>query len=151
MLQHWTVTNAGLLEKETGYFIEASALGLCEHTRFTPYDRLTPMWVAQLSRKSWVDLDAFFSAFRRALRIHSGRYNPLPDDWHERATETINKAKRDREMDRRVRQQIRQNRGDGESDEGHSSSLEEYLTAAYQVGADPLEIEEGAEAFKSLP
>jgi hypothetical protein len=132
--RQWSVTRTGLVSNSDGaeYFIEAEALGLKLD------DGVTPMWVTQIARKRWSDLDDFFNAFKRAVKIHRRRFSPLPDGWENHAEAAIARAKRQRDLHSQVIQKL------GRSD----YSLVEYAAATDAIGADVFEIAEGAEAIR---
>lgn len=85
--RQWSVTNYGLLKPEDDYDIQAWQLGeLCN-------DGLTPHWLAHVTRKGSTDLEDFLAMFIKAVRIHSGKFTPLPQGWRKAAADHIAKVR----------------------------------------------------------
>lgn len=122
--RQWSVTNFGLLRTDEDYDIQAYQLGdLCN-------DGVTPLWVAQVAGKGSTDLDDFLDAYTRALRIHAGKYQPLPHYWREAAIARIGKAKLGRARHAAILQKIAESRDPHDEDGGTSYTMDAYHAAA---------------------
>ena len=75
----WAVTEEGLQSIKPGapyeYYISADRLlEKGGAGRGEVYD-----WPLQLAEKTWVDLEAFIQAYRKAIEIHVGKYSGAVD------------------------------------------------------------------------
>lgn len=98
--RQWAVSSFGMVTIDDEYDIQANALGMLLN------DGVTPLWVAQVAGKGSTDLDDFMDAFTRALRIHVGKFKPLPPDWRRHASACIEKAKVSRARHALIKQKL---------------------------------------------
>ena len=104
----WAITNDALVERRGFCFIEVHRLG--ESGGAAPESDL-PEWPFHLLEKTWLDLGEFVEAFVQALRIHEGRYTPLPSDWATRTFPALLKQHQTRQAISTEIECIKQERG----------------------------------------
>lgn len=75
--RQWAVTSYGVesVPPESKYHFEASRL---TEMRGDGADAIYD-WPVHMAEKTWVDIEAFIDAFKKALELHAGKYAPPVD------------------------------------------------------------------------
>lgn len=73
----WVATDWGMETVESAAHYEIEAERLTETT--TRMDKVFYDWPVHMQEKTWINFGAFEEAFRKALQLHAGKYEPALD------------------------------------------------------------------------